>query len=120
MYIRTQSLSLSLPNTSYTSTLKHSTARSHPMADVTTQINHLDAQKKILIALPNVSLADVVTGERGSSCANFGGMYTENSGGSRLHQSLHHADRMYAMVPNLHCHYRLLNFLFESLRNPWN
>ena len=27
--------------------------RAHPMADVTTQINHLDAQKKILIALPN-------------------------------------------------------------------
>ena len=49
------------------------------MADVTTQINHLDAQKKILIALPNVSLADVF-GERKSCASPVGGMYAENSG----------------------------------------
>lgn len=60
------------------SLIKHS-ARSHPMADVTTQINHLDAQKKILIALPNVSLADVF-GERISCASPVGGMYAENSG----------------------------------------
>eukprot|EP00435_Cladocopium_sp_Y103_P013409 s1594_g3.t1 len=34
--------------------LKSLSLPSHPKADVTTQINHLDAQKKILIALPNV------------------------------------------------------------------